>query len=47
MGPPSFMRSVVDRNVVTWHIPLYMPTLPLPWLKDSGILEVNMHFVYM
>ena len=23
MGPPSFMRSAVDRNVVMWFIPVY------------------------
>jgi len=22
MGPPSYMRSVVDRNVVMWSIPI-------------------------
>jgi len=22
MGPPSYMRSVVDRNVVMWRIPV-------------------------
>jgi hypothetical protein len=22
MGPPSYMRSVVDRNVVIWRIPV-------------------------
>ena len=24
MAPPSYMRSVVDRNVVMRHIPVYM-----------------------
>ena len=36
MGPTSYMRSVVDRNVVTRHIPV--PTsrrLPLLVLFDS------------
>jgi len=22
MGPPSYMRSVVDRNIVVWRIPV-------------------------
>ena len=25
MGLPSYMRSVVDRNVVMWRIPVHLP----------------------
>jgi len=25
MGPPSYMRSVVNRNVVMWRIPVFSP----------------------
>ena len=24
MGPPLYMRSVVDRNVVIWRIPIHL-----------------------
>ena len=37
MGPLSYMRSVVDRNVVIWRIPVFKCALKKP-------LEI--HFIY-
>ena len=31
MGPPSYMRSVVDRNVVMLRIPVYVAALVNPY----------------
>ena len=33
MGPPSYMRSVVDRNVVMRRIPVFCPK-PYPATKE-------------
>jgi hypothetical protein len=33
MGPPSYMRSVVDRNVIIRHIPLKDKNQPDLYLK--------------
>jgi hypothetical protein len=29
MGPPSYLRSVVDRNVVMQRIPVVRPAVPV------------------
>ena len=29
MGPPSYMRSVVDRNVVMWRVPVHVTCVSL------------------
>jgi len=41
MGPLSYMRSVVDRNVVLRRIPVYVnfPTTKLVW-KTQGQLSL-------
>jgi len=36
MGPPSHMRSVVDRNVVMWRIPVILLILSSVLNKDVG-----------
>lgn len=47
MGPPSYTGSVVDRNVVTWHIPclfLSVPLLSLVLLRFSLFSICNFSF---
>ena len=41
MGPPSYMRSIVDQNVVTWRMTIYVyydcfPVHPEPILKITN-----------
>jgi hypothetical protein len=43
MGPPSYMRSVVNRNVVTWRIPVFqfVRWLPPSDSRTSGDLGAS------
>jgi hypothetical protein len=38
MEPPSYMRSVVDRNVVTRRIPVYLVTR---MLLDTKLIQIQ------
>jgi len=40
MGPLSYMRSVVDRNVVMRRIPVYIQKQPAAYLLHVGILWI-------
>ena len=35
MGPPSYMRSVVDRNVVMWRIPVLFDQIIFFWRQKK------------
>jgi hypothetical protein len=42
MGPPSYMRTVVDRNVVMRRIPVYLKNLSENLIRITGTLHEDL-----